>query len=81
MGYSPWGCEELDVTERLTLSLFFMLHERWNFSLPQSKQSSPHLRNSIPDWSSASSAPPERVPTLLPTCYVALASPFPSMTS
>ena len=25
-GYSPWGCKELDTTERLTLSLsFFML--------------------------------------------------------
>ena len=22
-GYSPWGCKELDSTERLTLSLFF----------------------------------------------------------
>ena len=22
MGYSPWGCEELDITERLTLSHF-----------------------------------------------------------
>ena len=21
MGYSPWGCKELDTTERLTLSL------------------------------------------------------------
>ena len=21
MGYSPWGCKELDLTERLTLSL------------------------------------------------------------
>ena len=22
VGYSPWGCKELDTTERLTLSLF-----------------------------------------------------------
>ena len=22
-GYSPWGCKESDITERLTLSLFF----------------------------------------------------------
>ena len=23
VGYSPWGCKELDTTERLVLSLFF----------------------------------------------------------
>ena len=24
MGYSPWGCKELDTTERLTLSHFIL---------------------------------------------------------
>ena len=24
VGYSPWGCKELDTTERLTLSLYFL---------------------------------------------------------
>ena len=26
MGYSPWGCKELDTTEQLTLSLSFFSH-------------------------------------------------------
>ena len=25
MGYSPWGCKELDTTDRLTLSLWVFL--------------------------------------------------------
>ena len=25
VGYSPWGCKELDTTEQLTLSLLFLL--------------------------------------------------------
>ena len=28
MGYSPWGCEELDMTERLTLSLSFKIRAK-----------------------------------------------------
>ena len=25
MGYSPWGCEDSDMTEGLTLTFFFLL--------------------------------------------------------
>ena len=34
MGYSPWGCKELDMTEQLTLSLFHFEHfynEQWEY--------------------------------------------------
>ena len=26
LGYRPWGCKELEMTERLTSSLFFFFH-------------------------------------------------------
>ena len=34
VGYSPWGCKELDMTERLTLSLSHFEHfynEQWEY--------------------------------------------------
>ena len=47
-GYSPWGCKESDMTERLTVLLHFLklvncvtLHTSIKFSLPQF----PHLFN------------------------------------
>ena len=32
VGYSPWNCKELDMTERLTLSLFFR-HSKAKFKI------------------------------------------------
>ena len=37
MGYSPWDCKELDMTEQLTLS---QEHKYWNFSGKQNSFSS-----------------------------------------
>ena len=40
VGYSPWDCKELDMTEQLTLSLFFFLPELlyWEKTSDQSFQ-------------------------------------------
>ena len=47
-GYSPWGCKELDMTERLSTAQFANLCTKWALTLPPCSLPSFTLAPSLP---------------------------------